>query len=715
MKYLFGLLMATLLTGGTITAHDAKAVADSIATRCMADTTLLHEVIVTAPLTTREADRTVLYVAGNPLSANMDAQELLKTAPGVWATDESLSIYGQEGTAVYINDNKVDMTGRRLMTYLKSIQSSSIATIEVIPKGGAEYSADSSGGVIRINLKRNRVEGISGSTGLNATGSEYKAWINPYANVSLHSVKWTFNVSGNLNGSPMEKRATNEQSTNASSGISLEGASKHKDKSFQGGAMLGIFYQATVNDRLGLQLDCNYDNSDQLSQSTTVMSGTRHGETSGEYDNDHRFRNFNAAFNWHHKIGRDGSELKWISGYNRQQTSGNESNRMSWSYIKDDSIYNTRNIDRYNIIASELSLTKILPKEWRINCGIKYTRNDMKYRSSHCYFRGNALIEDNKYDYDNSFAENILAAYVAANGQTGRWKYKAGVRGELYKSSAGTSNDRQFDLYPNANVSYSLTEDGDYAASIGYYRNVRRPSFWALSPIVRQVSDYSYTVGNPELHPSFSNSLSLDFILAKRFTVAAGYTHTSDAIRQMFKSDPWHPERMYLTWGNTGTIHNGFIHGDGFIQPLRWLTLYASATYVIENQKLDKGVKSETISYIQIVGSTTFQLPGGFSVTANCFYNSPMTIGNIKIYPILNIDPCVRKSFGSRWSISLGTENILQRTGKTRTKSSGYDRLTSTKNHAAVKLNVTYKFNSGKRFRSPDIERNMDRTRLEKE
>lgn len=134
MKYLFGLLMATLLTGGTLSAHDAKAVADSIATRCMADTTLLQEVIVTAPLTKREADRTVLYVAGNPLSANKDAHELLKTAPGVWATDESLSIYGQEGTAVYINDNKVDMTGRRLMTYLKSIQSSSIATIEVIPK-----------------------------------------------------------------------------------------------------------------------------------------------------------------------------------------------------------------------------------------------------------------------------------------------------------------------------------------------------------------------------------------------------------------------------------------------------------------------------------------------------------------------------------------------------------------------------------------------------
>ena len=112
--------------------------------------TTLQEVVVKAPLIRREADRIVLNVAANPLTANKDAQELLKTAPGVWATDESLSIYGQGGTAVYIDDRKVNMSGSQLMTYLKSIQSSSIATIEIIPRAGAEYSADSSGGIIKI-------------------------------------------------------------------------------------------------------------------------------------------------------------------------------------------------------------------------------------------------------------------------------------------------------------------------------------------------------------------------------------------------------------------------------------------------------------------------------------------------------------------------------------------------------------------------------------
>lgn len=178
--------------------------------------TTLQEVVVKAPLIRREADRIVLNVAANPLSANKDAQELLKTAPGVWATDDRLSIYGQGGTAVYIDDRKVNMSGSQLMTYLKSIQSASIATIEIIPKTGAEYSADSSGGIIKISLKRNRVDGLTGAAGMNLTAGEYKQWVNPFVNLSLHTGKWTVNFNGNVNGSPSDRYTSHEESTNSS-------------------------------------------------------------------------------------------------------------------------------------------------------------------------------------------------------------------------------------------------------------------------------------------------------------------------------------------------------------------------------------------------------------------------------------------------------------------------------------------------------------------
>lgn len=679
------------------------------------DSVVLDEIVVSAPLIRREADRIILNIAANTLMANKNAQELLKTAPGVWTTDESLSIYGQEGTEVYINDNKVNLTGSQLINILRSVQSSSIATIEIIPKAGAEFNANSSGGVIRINLKKNRVDGISGSAGMNTIGGEYKAWFNPFANVSVHTGKWTINMSGNFNDSPKDKITTHEQSSNSSLGIELVGISKHKNKVLQGNAMLGVFYQASDNDRLGVQIDYSPDRSNDHSRSQTIMSGKELGETFGEYDNKYCFHNCNIALNWHHKLGSDGSELKWISNYNYQQTTNNEHNEMARSFVQTDSVYNTDNLNRYNIIATELSLNKVLPKDWRIFSGIKYTHNNMRYCSYHEYYVDRSWIHNDKYDYDDSFVENIYAAYITANGQTGRWRYKAGLRGELYQSSVEGAKINQFSVFPNVNVSYSLTDKGDYVMSLGYYRNARRPSFWALSPIIQQVSDYSYTVGNPTLKPSYSNSVSLDFILANRFTVAVGYTRASNAIRQMFKSDPEHLERMYLTWGNTGITHNGFIHGDGFIQLRNWWSIYASATYLIENQKMAEDAKPETNHYVQIVGSTTFRLPKGYNFTINCFYNSPMTIGNIKVFPIFNLNPTIQKSFGKHWSLSLGAENLLQRTGKIKTKSSGYERLTFTKNYATIRLGVTYTFNSGKAFQTPRIENNSDNSRLSKE
>ncbi len=676
---------------------------------------ILKEVTVTAPLIRREADRIILNVAVNPLAANKDALELLKMAPGVWVSDNAISIYGQEGSAVYINDNKVNLSGTQLMTYLKSVQSSSVASIEIIPHGGVEYSAGSLGGIIRINLKKKQVDGLNGAAGLNATGGEYKTWLNPFANVSLHCDKWTFNLSGNLNGSPRDKYISHERASNSALSTILEGTAKHRNKTLQGNASVGIFYQATDRDMIGFQIDYNPNRSKRRSESSTLMTGAECGTTSGLYVNEYTFDNLNVAINWHHNLGADGSLFKWITNYNFQRTESNEDNRMSWSYEPNDSVYATNNVNRYNIFATEFSVLKNLSTNRKLNVGVKYMHNDMRYSSLHHYLASNLWIDNPGYDYNNSFAENIAAAYVSANGRTGKWKYKVGLRAEFHHSLIQEDNTTKFDLFPNANLSYSLTSKGDYAVSLGYYRRIRRPSFWALSPIVRQVSDYSYTVGNPELRPSYSDAVSFDFILANKFTIAAGYTHTSDAIRQMFVNQTEHPERMYLTWGNEGKIHNAFLHGNGRLQPRRWWSIYASATYVIERRKTSTGSDYQTAQYVQIAGSSSFFLPMDFNFTINCFYNSSMTIGNIRVYPLLNLNPTLQKRIGKSWNLSLGAENILQRKSKIRTISSGYERLTFTKTFATVKLGVTYTFNSGKRFISSRIEKNTDASRLSKD
>lgn len=678
--------------------------------------TTLQEIVVKAPLIRREADRIVLNVAANPLSANKDAQELLKTAPGVWATDDRLSIYGQGGTSVYIDDRKVNMSGNQLMTYLKSIQSSSIATIEIIPKAGAEYSADSSGGVIRINLKRNRVDGLNGSAGLNVTAGEYKQWINPFVNLGLHTGRWTVNFNGNVNGSPSERYTSHEETTNSAASQEMTGVARHKNKAIQGNMSLGIFYEPTDRDKIGLQFDYNPNKSRNQSTSETYMSSPDlNGSTSGSYNSQDRFHNFNVAFNWAHSTDSKGSVLKLISNYNYQSSSVDEDNVMRWSYLPNDSVYRTDSRNRYNVFVTDLSFRKVFNPSWNLNIGAKYTLNDVSNNSFHKFFKDGTWLMNPGFDYDTSYDENIVAVYATANGRAGRWNFKAGIRGEYSETNGGVANYDRFDLFPNANVSYSLTEKGDYTVAMGYYRNIRRPSFQSLNPVVRQISDYTYTVGNTNLTPSFTDAVSLDFVLAGRFTIAAGYSMTDNPIRQMFTSNPDYPERLYLTWDNEGIDRNIFIHGDGFINITKWWNLYSSLTYMITSQKLSDKDSFDTFGYLQLVASTTFLLPKGFNLTMSCFYNSKMKIGNITVFPILNLNPTLQKQFGKHWSVSVGLENMLQRKSKIRTESSGYNRFTFTKTYLSAKIGVTYKFNSGKGFSSPNIEKNTDNSRFSKE
>lgn len=541
MKKIIFILTASLLSfvnSNAKTSNPKEADNDTTAQA----STMLDEIVVKAPLVRRDADRIVMNISANPLSANKNAQELLQTAPGVWADDNSLSIYGQGGTTVYIDDRKVNMSGNQLMTYLKTIQSSSIATIEIIPKGGAEYGADSAGGIIKINLKRNRIDGVAGSTGMNVTSGEYKQWFNPFVNFGLHSGKWTFSLNGSINGSLFEKYTSFDETYNSLVSQNMSGISHHDGKVIQGNMMLGLFYDPSEEDKLGLQFDYNPERIRKSSDSETITSDEELIEqTNGTYKYDELFHNINLSFNWSHKIDKQGSLLKLISNCNYRYSSVKEDSEMSWSNLDKDSVYSTDNTNRYNIFVTEISLNKVFNTNWNMNVGAKYTHNSISNKSFHFFFTDREWIPNIDYDYYDKYNENVIAFYATVNGKAGRWKFKAGLRGEYFKTTGEISNAHSFNLFPNANLVYDLTENGDYTMAVDYYRNIRRPSFRALDPTIRQVADYYYTVGNPRLSQSLTDGVSIDFILARKFTVATGYSETDNPIRQVFATNIEYP------------------------------------------------------------------------------------------------------------------------------------------------------------------------------
>ncbi len=80
---------------------------------------------------------------------------------------------------------------------------------------------------------------------------------------------------------------------------------------------------------------------------------------------------------------------------------------------------------------------------------------------------------------------------------------------------------------------------------------------------------------------------------------------------------------------------------------------------MITSQKLSDKDSFDTFGYLQLAASTTFLLPKGFNLTMSCFYNSKMKIGNITVFPILNLNPTLQKQFGKHWSVSSSPQSTL--------------------------------------------------------
>ena len=77
--------------------------------------------------------------------------------------NENISLKGKFGTKIYVDGKLVQLDSKNLAEYLKSLQSSDIESIEMIPNPSAKYDASGKGGIINIKLKKNKKYGFNGS------------------------------------------------------------------------------------------------------------------------------------------------------------------------------------------------------------------------------------------------------------------------------------------------------------------------------------------------------------------------------------------------------------------------------------------------------------------------------------------------------------------------------------------------------------------------
>ena len=678
------------------------------------DSENIDEVVVTAQLIRREADRFVVDIANSPIAMGKDGEELLKSAPGVWIQDDKISINGSSGSKIYLNDREVKMEDEQLLAYLRSLRAEEIQRIEVVPQSGADYDANSSGGIIKITTKKRIDSGLMGSASLVVNGTKDLYQVMP--SLSLNYNQGKVNTYGRLWTGVRGDETKTFEHTDYTSATIIDAASAIGSKTLWGGGNVGLVYDINDKHSVGGEIQINYWGGNTATETWTEHQALgRTTRSEGNYANIFNSTMLTATLNYIYKLDDKGSTLKFIGDYTHSTSPNNNSYYdntfdIALPTVVRDSTYRDNTQSLYQLGTATVALEKVLSEKVTLKAGAKYTNNTNQNKGIYEYLKDGSWLLNNTNSYDIGYSENIGAAYLIASARLGRWSLVGGLRGEYtnFRSADGLVKQDYFDIFPNANLSYSLTKDGSYSLVAQFARTISRPSFWALSPNETKISEYMIQRGNPNLKPSYDNSISVTTVLKYKYSITLGMSIKENAIQQATLVDEKNPELLILQSINYPTLNNFFASVNLPFQIKKWWSANVNFMGMYMGQRIypDEPVRRNFMCFAN--AQMSFTLPKNFFIEASGNYMHGMTAGNTTIKDMGNMEITLKKRLlDNKLTLSLGAQNIIPTKQSITIEEATFKRtmvIDQPWQRPAVKFQISYNFNSGKQFRAKSVE-----------
>lgn len=677
--------------------------------------TAIEGVVVQAQLVRREADRFVVDVANAPSAIGKNGVELLETAPGVWISDDKISIDGKSGTKVFVGDRELRMEPKQLLAYLRSLRASEILKIEVIPVSGADHDADSSGGILKITLRKRREKGMQGSLSFQTRQGREVASYFPSGNLAYHAGRVDLNLSA-WAGPGRYLTRSDERTLYTAAEKRLTARSTMDHRNADGGATAGIVFEADDRNSFGAEFSFLLADDPGRDRAATELTGGPAADAAtaiaSRYDSYERANGYEASVNYIRRIDTLGSTFKVLGDYLRRTTrlgSDNASRIVPPAPAAPvDSLYRNEALSIYELTALTLALDKRFSPRWSLRAGAKYSCNRMRNDALYEYRRGDAWLRNDDQSFEMAYTEHIAALYAVASADLGRWKLTAGLRGE-YTRTGGRDDTRQryLSLFPNAGLSCDLSSDGRHALALRYARTIERPRFWCLTPRRMQISDYTYQVGNPALDPAFKDDLSLALTLCGKYTLTGGMLVQSGEINQTMRPDADDPDMLGVLWVNFDTTTSYYLSAYLPFQPARWWQLNAGMNYLRQGVRADSHAPVRYRNALSVHAATTFTLPAKCYVDLSYFYQSSMAFGNVLMEPMHRLDIGVKRRFGERLTLSASVRNVNDPVQTMKADGAGFVRTMKLRQNWCSRswvIGITYDFKTGKNFRKKSVE-----------
>lgn len=625
----------------------------------------LDEVIINKkkPLIQNKSGVLVVNVENSPIMSSGSVFEMLSKMPSITynITNSTFKLKGKEGIQIQIDGQTLYLTGNELSDYLKNILADDITAVEINASPSSKYEATGTGGVINIKTKKIKKEGIYIGSSFNGTqGVYYKQSTGLKIQYNTKKDRYMLHYTNSFNTGfeeALTDRNFNITNTNQNTFAKIVGKTntlnsqyEHKfKKSNLLFTSIISFYKENIYQNTNLNFLKN-----QITDSTLISN----------QESNNKLKDFTFGLNY--TITGKKSLTTFKTNYINYNID-NYSNLTAFQ-LPSQFIYNNlqnKSPNKINLFLTQFDYEQKIDSLSSFEIGLKGVFQNIENQNNF-YNVINGLsffdaLKSNDYDYK----EEIFGGYFQYKRAIKKIDFALGSRLE-YNPSIGKTKKDNFKLerelinfFPYLNIAYNYSENNNF--NFSYSKRINRPSFNSLMPFSYFVDFYTKLLGNPNLEPTISHQLELQYLFKQNYIFSLNYSINKNQIFQTPIQDNL-TNSTILTPLNIKNGSSLSLNSNATFDINKWWNININGIFfynkvISETNDLDINSKIWTT---QLITTNQFKLPKKTTFEIVTDYISPFIQGPYKTDNIFSLNASVNKSFlENKLKVSIVGNDIL--------------------------------------------------------
>lgn len=502
------------------------------------DSYMLSAVTVTGkrPPVKVEPGKMTVNLSSALLSTDGNVLDALRKLPGVIVqNDGTIILNGKSGANVLIDDKITYLSGENLINYLRSIPAESVDNIELISQPSAKYDASGSSGIINIQKKKIREQGINLALSSDLERGKRTRWSD---NVSLNFRHNKLNLNADYSYYQGKDDIELVISGRYIDPVTLNPLELRKDivnninRQYRGHYLkTGVDYDLSDKISVGTYFSSTW--LDRKKKETNVSDFFNNGKLQSDStltavsDIAYDYTNIIGGANIIYKFAKTG---KWDASFDYQLFDQEDNHLLGSSFqthirpVTEDTLSGKTKSD-IKIYSGQTNLSYDISPKFGITTGLKTVFVNIGNSALYKNLIAGNWQEDCNLSSNFDYKENINAGYFQLNTKwSSRFSTEMGLRLENTNTESGYSSNHQdtafkksyWQLFPTLMAQYQLSENHGF--SVVYGRRIVRPNYRNMNPFVEVKDEFLYEQGNTELKPELIDNIEISWLLKKRYS-----------------------------------------------------------------------------------------------------------------------------------------------------------------------------------------------------